>query len=125
MWLRPIDEVDGLCHLPGLELHRHAVAQQTVYGLVIAVERAGVIVSLGAELVEGNPNLLSCVAALGQPGRKQTLLDVAVVFAVGPIPQVAIGELLAEQGNESVLRRTLECSDSDHLMPVMRVGSSR
>ncbi len=51
--LVPVDEVDGFRDLARLDLHRHAVAQQAVDGLVVAVERAAVVVRLGAQLVEG------------------------------------------------------------------------
>ena len=50
--LVPVDEVDGLRDLARLDLHRHAVAQQVVDGLVVAVERAAVVVRLGAQLVQ-------------------------------------------------------------------------
>ena len=39
--LVPVDEVDGLRDLARLDLHRHAVAQQAVDGLVVAVEACG------------------------------------------------------------------------------------
>ena len=50
--LVPVDEVDGLRDLACLDLHRHAVAQQVVDGLVVAVERSVVVVRLGAQLVQ-------------------------------------------------------------------------
>ena len=68
--LLPIDEVDGFRHLAGLSLDRHAVAQQVVDGLIVAVQRAAVLVCFGAELVQGAADLGRCVAALGQPGRE-------------------------------------------------------
>ena len=59
--LVPVDEVDGLGDLARLDLHRHAVAQQAVDGLVVAVEAAAVVVRLGAQLVDGAADLrLGC-----------------------------------------------------------------
>ena len=48
----PVDEPDGLGDLAGLDLHRHAVAEQAVDGLVVVVEAAVGVVRLGAEQVE-------------------------------------------------------------------------
>ena len=50
--LLPVDELDRLGDLAGLDLHRHAVAQQAVNRLVVVVEAAVGIVRLGAQLVE-------------------------------------------------------------------------
>ena len=55
--VRPVDEVDGLRDLARFDLHRHAVAQQVVDGLVVAVEAAVVVVRLGAQFVDGNVDL--------------------------------------------------------------------
>ena len=66
--LLPVDEVDGLRDLARFDLHRHAVAQQAVDGLVVAVEAAAVVVRLGAQFVEGAADLRRGVAALGQVG---------------------------------------------------------
>ena len=98
----PVDEVDGLGHLARLGLHGHAVTQQVVDSLVVAVERAAVIVCLGAELVEGDADLRRRVAALSQVGCEKTFLDVAVVAAVGPVSEVAITQLVAEQSDDPV-----------------------
>ena len=51
--LVPVDEVDGFRDLARLDLHRHAVAQQAVDGLVVPVEAAVVVVRLGAQHVDG------------------------------------------------------------------------
>ena len=48
----PVDELDGLGDLAGLDLHRHAVAQQAVDRLVVVVEAAVGVVGLGAQFVE-------------------------------------------------------------------------
>ena len=96
--------MDGFRDLARLDLHRHAVAQQVVDGLVVAVEAAVVVVGLGAQLVEGRANLSCGVATLRQVGREHPFLDVAVAVAVGPIAEVAIVQLIAEQGDDAVLR---------------------
>ena len=43
--------------------------------------------------------------------RKQPLLQVAVVLPVGPVAEVAVAQLVAEQGDNPVLRRTLGLTD--------------
>ena len=50
--LAPVNQVNGFGRLAGLGLHRHAVAEQVVDGLVVAVERAVVVIGLGAQLVQ-------------------------------------------------------------------------
>ena len=69
--LLPVDQVDGLRDLARLGLHRHAVAQQAVNGLVVPVEAAAVVVRLGAQLVDGAADLRRRVAALRQVSREQ------------------------------------------------------
>ena len=91
--LLPVDEVDGLRDLARLDLHGHAVAQQAVNGLVVAVEAAAVVVRLGAQYVERPADLRRAVAALGQVGGEQAFFDVAVAVAVGPVAEVAIVEV--------------------------------
>ena len=51
--LAPVDEMDGFRDLARLDLHRHAVTQQTVDRLVVVIEAAVVIVRFGAQLVNG------------------------------------------------------------------------
>ena len=63
LWLLPIYEVDGFRHLARLGLHRHAVAQQVVDGVVVAVKRAAVVVRFGAESVESRTDLRRRVTA--------------------------------------------------------------
>jgi hypothetical protein len=65
--LRPVDEVNGLRDPAGLGLHRHAVAQQAVDGLVVAVERAAVVGGLRAQPMERHGDLRWRVATLRQP----------------------------------------------------------
>ena len=104
--LIPVDEVDGFRDLARLDLHRHAVAQQVVDGLVVAVEAAAVVVRLGAQLVDGHVDLRRGVAAFGQVSREQPFLDVAVAVAVGPVAEVAVAQFVAEQGDDAVLGGT-------------------
>ena len=122
--LAPVDEVDGLGDLARLDLHRHAVAQQAVDGLVVAVEGAVVVVRLGAQLVERRADLRRGVAALRQPGREQAFLDVAVAVAVGPVAEVAIAQLVAEQGDDAVLRGAFGLADGAHTRRILPVRSS-
>jgi hypothetical protein len=53
----PVDQVDRLRDLAGLGLHRHAVAQQRVDRLVVAVQAAVGVVRFGAQLVQGPADL--------------------------------------------------------------------
>ena len=112
--LLPVDELDGLGDLAGLDLHRHAVAQQAVDLLVVVVEAAVGIARLGAQLVEGFGDLRRAVAALGQVGGEQAFLDVAVVRAVGPIAEVAVAEFVTEQGDDAVLGGAFGLADGAH-----------
>ena len=120
----PVDEVDGFRDLARLDLHRHAVAQQAIDGLVVAVERAVVVVRFGAQLVEGHADLRRGVAALRQPGREQPFLDVAVAVAVGPVAEVAIAQFVAEQGDDAVLRGAFGLADVAHTSRILPVSSS-
>ena len=101
--LLPIDEVDGFRHLAGLSLHQHAVAQQAVDSLVVAVQRAAMVIRFGPELMQSDADLCRRVAALGQPGREQMLFDIAVAVAGGPVAEIAVAQLVAEQGDDAVL----------------------
>jgi len=112
--LLPIDDFDRFGDLAGLDLHRHAVVEQAVNLLVVVVEGAVGIASLGAKLVEGFGDLRRAVAALGEVGGQQALLDIAVVRAGGPIAEGAIAEFVAEQGNHPVLGGAFGLADGAH-----------
>ena len=110
----PVDEVDGFCDLAGFDLHQHAVAQQIVDGLIIAVETAAMIIRLGAQGIDRPPDLRRSVAAPGQVGGEQSCLNVAVAVAVGPIAQVAVAKLIAKESNDTLLRDAFRLADSAH-----------
>ena len=112
--LLPVDEVDGFRHLARLGLHGHAVAQQVVDSVVVAVEPAAVVIRLGAESVESRTDLRRRVIALGQPCREQTLFDVAVAVAVSPVAGIAVVQLVAEQGDHPILGGTFGLTDGTH-----------
>lgn len=121
--LAPVDEVDGLRDLARLDLHRHAVAQQVTDRLVVPVEAAAVVVRLGAQPVQGHGDLGPGVAALAQPGREQTLIDSAVTAAaVGPIAQLAVAQLVAEQGDDAVLGGALGLVDAHAFVSSARIS---
>ena len=120
----PVDGVDGLRHLARLDLHGHAVAQQVVDGLVVPVERAAVAVRLSTELVEGDADLRGPIAALGQPCGEQALLDVVVAVAVGPVAEVAVAQLVAEQGDDAVLSGAFGLADGADTSRILPVSSS-
>ena len=113
----PVKELQRLRDLARLGLDWHTVAQQLVHLLVVAVQAAVGVARLGTELVQGDADLLWRVAASFQPVGKQRLLDVAVAAAVAPVAQVAIVELVAEEGDDTVLRRAFVLSDDVHITP--------
>lgn len=117
MSLLPVDEVDGLGDLARLGLHRHAVAQQGIDGLVVVVETTIVIIGLGAQLVERRADLSRGIAALRQPVGKDALIDIAVAGTVGPVAEIAVAQLLLEQGDDPFLGRFLRRADIAHLIP--------
>lgn len=116
--------MDGFRNLPGLDLHRHAVAQQVVNGLIVPVEVAAVVVCLGAQLVKGSADLSGRVAAFGQPRREQAFFDIAVAIAVGPIAQVSVVKFVAEQCNDAILSGALRLADVAHINRIRPVSSS-
>ena len=122
--LVPVDQVDGFGRLARLGLHRHAVAQQVVDGLIVAVEAAAVVVGLGAQLVDGRADLRRGIAAFGQVIREQPFLDVAVAVAVGPVAEVAVAQFIAEQGDDAVLRGPFGFADVAHINRILPVSSS-
>src|SRR5262249_50497853 len=109
-----VDEVDGLRDLARFDLHRHAIAQQAVDGLVIAVEATAVVVCVGAQFVEGATDLCRSVTAPGQVGGEQPCLNVAVAVAVGPVAEVAVAKLIAEESDDALLRGPFELANSAH-----------
>ena len=110
--LLPVDQVDSFRDLAGLDLHRHAVAQQLVNRLVVFVEAAVRVVRLGAQHIDAPADLRRRVAAIRQVIRQQPFLDVAVAVAVGPVAKVAIVEFVAKQGDDAVLGFAFRLADS-------------
>jgi len=118
--LIPVDQVDGLGDLTRLDLHRHAVAQQAVDGLVVLVQAPAVVVRLAAQLVDGDVDLLGAVAAPGQVLAKLRLFDVGVAVAVAPVAEVVVVQLVAEQGDDAVLRDALGLAYVAHTSRICR-----
>ena len=112
----PVDQLDLLKRLPRLGLNIDAVAQQAIDRLVVVVEAAVRVVRLDLEQVDGSPDLLQRVARRQQVGAQQLLLDVAVVRTVGAVPEVAVAEFVAEQGDDTVLGLAFGFADVAHLM---------
>ena len=122
--LCPVDELDRLGDLAGLDLHRHAVAQEAVDRLVVFVEAAVRVLGLGLEQVDRAADLLRRILALRQVLREQPLLDVAVAGAVAPVAEVAVAEFVAEQGDHPVLRHAFWFADAVHTSLVLPVSNS-
>ena len=113
--LLPVNEVDGFGDLARLNPHQHAVAQQVVNGLVVSVETATVVIRLGTQFADGHADLRRGVAASRQPSVEDLFLNVAVALAVGPIAEVPTMQLIAEQGNDTVLRGAFGLANITHL----------
>ena len=62
-------------------------------------------------------NAMLRYAASGQEGGKQLLLDVAVAYPLLPITEKAIAQIIAEEGNDAVLRGALGLADTAHVIP--------
>ena len=122
--LFPVDEVNRFRRLARLSLHRYPVAQQLVHGLVVAVQAAFGVVGFRAQLVQCRADLRRGVARAGQVLGQQALFDIAVVSAVGPVAQVAVTQLIAEQFDHAVLRGTLWLANVVH-MDVFSLAASR
>src|SRR5262249_55700033 len=106
--LVPFDEADGFRWLASLDFDLDAIAQELVNGLVVPVERAAVVICLGAELVDGAAYLRRGVAAAGEVSGEQPFHDVAVAVAVA---DVAVAEFIAKKGNDTILRGTFGVAD--------------
>src|SRR5208337_986313 len=124
--LVPVDKVHGLSNLARFRLYRHAVAQQIVDGVVVAIECATMVVGLGVQLVQGHADLRWRVAALFQPLGEYTFLDVAVTRTISPVAEIAIIEqiFIAKQRDDAVLGKTLGLSNVDHINRILPVSSS-
>lgn len=109
----PVDEVDGFGDLARFDLDRHAVAQQAVDGLVVAVEAAVVVAGFGAQFVQRDRDLRLVMATPGEPRGEQIFVDVAV-GAVGPVAEEAVAEFVAEQGDDAVLGGAFGLADGIH-----------
>ena len=107
----PVDQLDGFGDLPGFGFDRHAVAQQVVDGLVVAVERAVAVVGIGVEFVERGVDLGNGIPTVGQEGAQVIFPDVAVL-EIGSVAEIAIAELVAEQGDDAVLGDTFGAADN-------------
>jgi len=110
----PIHQPDGLRGLAGL-LDLDPVAQQLVDRAVGVVEAAPFAQRGGLlQLVQRAVNRPLVVAALFQPGAQQRRLDVAVVRPVGPVPQVGVAELVAQQADDAILDEAFFITDVHH-----------
>ena len=91
-----INHIERLCNLASLSLHRYAVAHEAINGLVVAVERAVVVIRLGTKLVETTADLRLGMVVPVQIGGEQPFLDVAIAIAVGPVAEITVFQLVAE-----------------------------
>jgi hypothetical protein len=112
---RPVDEADGFGRPGRLDLYGNAVTKEAVDGLVVVEEVAGGVVGLGVEGMNGPGDLGAAVAGACEIS-SEVLLDVGVAVAVAPIAKVAIVELVAEQGDDAVLRGALGLANGAHAL---------
>ena len=120
----PVDQVDRLRHLARFGLYRHAVAQQVIDGVVIAVKAASVVVGLGMQLMDGRADLRRGVFPRTQVVRKQAVLDVAVAGAVGPVAQIVVIQFIVEEPDDPVLGFAFGRADVVHINLILPVNSS-
>jgi ABC-type uncharacterized transport system permease subunit len=73
-----------------------------------------VVVRLGAQGVDGPADLRRGVAAPAQVGGEQPFLNVAVAVAVGPVAQVAVAQLIAEERDDTLLCGSLGLAYNAH-----------
>src|ERR1019366_9022160 len=64
------------------------------------------------------------IAALRQVSPEEAFLDVAVDVAVRPISEIAITQLIAEQGDDAILRDAFGFADVAHTRRILPVSSS-
>lgn len=100
--------------LAGPDLDRHAVAQQLVHRLVVAVQVAAVLVGLAVQGAERAANLPRVITTVHQKSREQAVFDIAVACALGPVAQVAVAQLILKQDDHAVLRGPLGLADGAH-----------
>ena len=122
--LFPVNQVHCFRGLARLSLHRHAVAQQLVHGLVVAVQAAFGVVGFRAQLMQRRADLRRGVACAGQVLGQQALFNIAVARAVGPVAQVAVPQLVAEKFDHAVLRGTLWLANVGHMYVFSLAASS-
>jgi len=84
-----------------------------------------VVIGLSAQSVKGTADLRRGTAVSGQEGHEQPFLDIVVAVPVRPVPEVAIAQLVPEQGNDPALRSPFGFSNVAHMSRVLPVRSSR
>ena len=72
------------------------------------------VAGFGAQFVESRADLRRRVTALGQPRHKQAFFNVAVAAAVGPVANISVAQLVAEEGDDPILRGALGLADVTH-----------
>ncbi|MNR23843.1 hypothetical protein D3C85_1408910 [compost metagenome] len=110
----PVDQGHSLAGLAHFGLDRHAVTQQLVHRLVVAVQAAVVVVRLALQRIEHPADLRRTMAARGQPIGQQSHLDIAVAVTRAPVAQVAIAQLLAEQVDHPLLGGAFGLANGAH-----------
>ena len=99
----PVDQWNGDRVLADRFFHLHAVAQQAVDGFVVVVKTAVRVARFATKQIKRSRHLRLGVTATAKPGRQNVVLDIAVAFPFGPIIQIAVAELTAEQVDDAIL----------------------
>src|SRR5205807_1760676 len=99
---------DGLRSLTGLGPHLDPVTQQLIHLAVAVVEAlAGVACRPGEQEQRPRDQHLVVTTLLAQEPEQQVYFDVPVAIAVGPVAEVVVAKLLAEQLDHALLRAFL------------------
>src|SRR5215472_14135144 len=82
------------------------------------------IVGFHAQLVHRRADLGRRVAFAGEVCREQVFLDVAVVLAVRPVPEVLVSKLVVIKPDHPILRFAFWFADLAHTNRILPVNSS-
>ena len=125
LWFFPIDEPDIHRVLARARLHFHGIAQHVINSAIAVVDTfAGVSRRLFEKVERPLNQLLIVTLLVAKKGSQIFLFNVAVAFAVGPVAEVVIVELLTEQLHHALLRLLLDLADHAQTNLVLPVSSS-
>lgn len=111
----PIDQIDGFCVLPHIGLDFDAVAQQAIDILVDIIEASGLIASYLLKFIQRFADQRIAISLPLEKGDQQQIpLDIAIVQAFFPVPQIPVPQFLPEELDHPILRGSFPLPDSTH-----------